>query len=124
MAHMSSHYKRESAHLRRPENVGVGRSLCSSLHDTLMDRAKFVHVVGLIRSRSGIHEREHTCDKQSRFVMRHCIWSRKDGTGFSVLTLTIAEEERIGSGIIMAELACLADETTREGHSVLNARTA
>ena len=39
---------------------------------------------------------------------------REDGAGFSVLSLTVAEEEGIAGGIAVPEAAGLANETTGE----------
>ena len=51
-----SHHEGEGSDLCRIENVGVGRCLGSALENALMDRAQLVHVVALVRARTGIHE--------------------------------------------------------------------
>jgi hypothetical protein len=55
--------------------------------------------------------------------MRHRIWSGKYGAGLSVLSLTVAEEKRICSRVIVPESAGLTDKATREGHSILHTRS-
>ena len=112
MADMPSHHQGEGSDLCRPEKVGVGRCLGTSLHDSLMDRSQLVHMVALVRSRTGVHEREHSCDQQGRLVVGYRIWTGKYRAGLTVFSLTVAEEERIGSRIIVSQLACLADEAS------------
>ena len=75
-----------------------------------MDGPELVHVVALVRSAAGVHEREHARDQQGGLVMRHGEGPGEDGAGLSVLSLTVAEEERVGGGIPVPELACLAHE--------------
>jgi hypothetical protein len=57
-------------------------------------------------------------------MVRYRIRAGKDRTSFSILTLAIAEEERIGSRIIMSKLAGLTNEATGEGDTVLNTGSA
>ena len=55
--------------------------------------------------------------------MRHREWSRKDGTGFTVLSLTIAEEKRFGCRIIVSQAAGLTHEATAQHRPVIYVRT-
>lgn len=48
----------------------------------------------------------------------------EDGAGLTVLALAVAEEQRVGSGVIVPELAGLAYEAAREGDSVLDGGSA
>ena len=75
-----------------------------------MDGAELVHMVALVRAAAGVHKREHTGNQQGRFVMRHRIWAGEYGAGLTVFSLAVAEEERVGGGIPVPELAGLAHE--------------
>ena len=58
-----------------------------------MNGSQLIHVVALIRARTGVHEAEHTGDEQCGLVVCYGERSGKDGAGFSVLALAVAEEE-------------------------------
>lgn len=75
-----------------------------------MDGPELVHVVALVRAAAGVHEREHARNQQGGLMMRHGEGPGEDGAGLSVLSLAVAEEERVGGGIPVPELAGLAHE--------------
>ena len=75
----------------------------------------------LVGTRTGIHKGKHTRNQQCGFMMGDGIRTGKDCTGLTVLALAIAEEKRVGSGIIMSQTTGLAYETTGECHTILNA---
>ena len=54
-------------------------------------------------------------------MVGHSIWSCKNRTRLTILTLTVTEEQGICCRIVMSKMACLADKAFREGNSVLNA---
>ena len=96
MTGMAPHHQREGTHTSWPEDIGVGGGLSTTLQRALMDRTQFIHMVALVRARSGIHEGEHTGNEQRTLVVSHREWTGKDGARLTVLSLTVAEEERIG----------------------------
>ena len=111
MADMPSHHEGKGADLGRPEDVGVRRRLGPALHDSLMNRAQFVHMVTLVRAGAGVHEREHPGDKERRFVVRDRIGTGKYRAGLAVFALTVAEEERVRGRVVVSEVAGLSHET-------------
>ena len=56
MGYVPSHHEGEGSDPRRPEYVGVGCGLGSSLQGALVDRTELVHVIALVRTRTGVHE--------------------------------------------------------------------
>ena len=49
--------------------------------------------------------------------------TRKDGTGLAVLSLTVAEEERIAGRVVVSQPASLPYETTGQHRTVIHMRT-
>ena len=92
---MTTHHQREGPHLGRPQQVGVRGCLRPPFHDTLMDRSQLVHVVALVRARTGVHEGEHAGDKQGRLVVRNCERTGKNGARLTVLPVAVAEEQGV-----------------------------
>lgn len=84
--------------------------------------AEFVHVVALVGTGTGIHKGEHAGYEQSGFMMRHRIRSCKNGTGFTVFALAVAEEQGIRSRVVMPQLTGLPHETTGKHGAVVHAR--
>ncbi len=89
-----------------------------------MDRAKFVHVVALVRARSGIHEREHARNEQGALVVSHRERSCKDGASLAVLALAVAEKQRVGGRICVAHLAALPHKASLHHRTVLDLASA
>ena len=54
-------------------------------------------------------------------MVGHSIWSCKNRTCLTILTLTVTEEKGICCRVVMSEVACLTDKALREGNSVLDA---
>ncbi|MPM27099.1 hypothetical protein SDC9_73604 [bioreactor metagenome] len=88
-----------------------------------MNGPQFIHVVALIGSGAGVHKRKHTGYQQRGFMMGYRIRPGKKGTSFAILSLAIAEKERIGSGISMIEVARLPDKAPRDNTSAIDAGT-
>ena len=65
MVGVTSHNEGESPHFGRPEQITVAGRFRAALGDTLVNRTEFVHVVRLVRTRTGVQEREHTGNQQS-----------------------------------------------------------
>ena len=89
-----------------------------------MDRAKLVHVVALVRAAAGVHEREHAGDEQRTLVVSDGKRPGKDGAGFSVLPLAVAEKQRIGCAVAVSKYAALAHEAAGHGNIVVHAGAA
>ena len=121
MAGMSSHDEREGADACGPEDVAVARRLGTALHCALVDGSELVHVVALVAAAACVHEREQACDEERRLVVRHGEGAGKDGAGFAVLLLAVAEEERVAGRVAVAEHAGLTDVDARERRAVLDA---
>ena len=62
---VTSHNEGECTHFGRPEQITVTGRFRTALSDTLVDRTEFVHVVRLVRTRTGVQKREHTGNQQS-----------------------------------------------------------
>ena len=73
-----------------------------------MHRTALIHVVALIRSRTGVEEREHTANEQRRLVVCHSVGSGKHSTCLAVLALTVGEEYGVGCRISVSQNACFA----------------
>ena len=56
--------------------------------------------------------------------MGHSERACKNGASLAVLALAVAEEERVGSRIAMAETARLSHEAARESSSIVDCRAA
>ena len=123
MRYMSSHHQRKSSDTRWPQQIRIRSRLGAPFQHALMNRSQLIHVITLIRARSRIHERKHTGNKQSRLVVSYCKRSSEDSTSLSIFSLTVTEEKRIGSRIVMSQMTCLPNETTRQHCSILNTRT-
>ena len=122
MVDMAPHDERESTHAGRPQDIRVGRSLGATLQRTLVNGAELVHVIALVRARTGIHKREHTGNEQRRLVVRHSERSGKDSTRLTILSLAVAEEQRIAGRIVMPQLTGLPHETAGQHHSIVDVR--
>ena len=85
-----------------------------------MDRTKLIHVVALVGTRTGVHEREHPRNEQRTLVVRHGEGTGKDGTSLAILTLAITEEQGIRSRIIMPQLAGLPHEAARQHGTIVH----
>ena len=120
MVDVTPHDEREGSHTCRPKNVGIGCSLSTALQCTLMDGTKLIHVVALVGTRTGVHEREHTRNEQRTLVVRHGERTGKDGTCFAVLSLAVTEEQGIRSRIIMSQLAGLPHEAARQHGTIVH----
>ena len=123
MVDVTTHNERESPHPCRPQNIRIGSGLSAAFQRSLVNRAELVHVITLIGTGTGIHKGEHTGYKQSGFVVRHRIRSGKDGTCFTVFSLTITEEQGIRSRIVMPQFASLPYKTTGKHSTVVHTRT-
>ena len=89
-----------------------------------MNGPQLVHVVALVGTRTGIHEREHARNEQRRLVVRHGERTGKDGTRLTVLALAIAEEQGVRSRIVVPQLAGLPHKAARQHSTVVHMRTA
>ena len=108
---MPPHNKRESPNTGRPQNVRIRSCFCSSFHNTLVNRAQFIHMIGLVWPGTGIHERKQTCYQQRGFVMAYRIGPGKYGAGFSVFSVAVAEKQWIRSRITFPQDSSLTDKT-------------
>ena len=54
----------------------------------------------------------------------HGEWAGEDRAGLAILALAIAEEQRVGGGVVMPQVARLPDETAGQSGAVLNGGTA
>lgn len=104
------HDEREGSYAGGPEDVGVGGGFGSAFEHALVDGAEFVEVVALVGARPGVHEGEHAGDEQRGFVVGDGEGAGKDGAGFAVFALAVAEEEAVGGGVVVADAAGLPDE--------------
>ena len=95
MIHMTPHNQAESPDTRRPQDIGVGGGLATTLYDALVNGAELVQVVALVRATARIEERVVTSDQQTTLVHRDGKGSCKDGTSLSVFALTIGKEKRV-----------------------------
>ena len=121
---MSSHHQRKRTYLCRPQQIRIRGSLGPSLHNALVYRPQLIHMVALVGTGACIHKGEHSGDQQSGLVMSHRVRSGEYRACLTVLSLAVAEKERIRSGISMTETAGLSDETSGECHSILDGRPA
>ena len=95
MVDVTSHNQRERPYPCGPQDIGIGSGFSSTLQRTLMDRTELVHVITLIGTGTGIHKGKHTGYKQGGFMMCHRIRSGKDGTRFTVFSLTVTKKQRV-----------------------------
>ena len=115
---VSSHDEGKCSYFGRPQDIRVAGGFRATLHDTVMKGAEFVHMVALVRTAAGIQERKQSSDEQARLVHTHRIGSGKDGAGFTVFALTVAEKQRVVSREEVGEVTGLPDETARHDYTV------
>ena len=111
MIHMTPHNQAESPDTRRPQDIGVGGGLATTLYDALVNGTELVQVVALVRATARIEERVVTSDQQTTLVHRDCKGTRKDGTSLTVFALTVGKEERVMRTEEVGHRATLTDET-------------
>ena len=121
---MATHNQRKGTHTSWPQDIGVRGGLGTTLQHTLMYRAEFIHMVALIRARTGIHKREHTSDEQRRFVVCHGERTCKDGASLAILSLAVTEEQRIRCRVVVTNRARLTYKATREHSTLIYTRAA
>ena len=120
MIDVTPHDERKGSHTGRPKDVGIGCCFGTTFQCTLMDRTKLIHVIALVGTRTGVHEREHPRNEQRTLVVRHGEGTGKYGTCFAVLSLTVTEEQGIRSRIIMPQLAGLPHEAARQHGTIVH----
>ena len=79
-------------------------------------------MVALIGPRTGIHKGKHTGNQQRGFMVRHRIRSGKNSARLPVLSLAVAEKQRIRGRVVVSQLACLPHEAAAQHSSVIYMR--
>lgn len=79
-------------------------------------------MVALIGPRTGIHKGKHTGNQQRGFMVCHRIRSGKNSARLPVLSLAVAEKQRIRGRVVVSQLACLPHEAAAQHSSVIYMR--
>ena len=115
---MTSHDERECSYLCGPKYIRVACCLGAALHHALVYRPELVHVVALVGAASGVEEREHSGYQKARLVHGNCVGAGQYCAGFSVFSLTVAEEKRVVCREQVCKVAGLPYEAARHYHPV------
>ena len=120
MIHMTPHDQAKSTDARRPQDIGVGGGLATTLYNALVNGTKLVQVVALVRATARIEEGVVTSDQQTTLVHRDGKGSRKDGTSLPIFALTIGKEERVMRTEEVGDRTTLTDEAAGDVGAVSN----
>ena len=85
-----------------PQNIRIAGGFGASLHNTLMHRPEFVHMIALIRTAAGIHKRKHPRDQQRRLVVSNAVGAGENCAGFAVEAGAVGEEDGVFCGVLFA----------------------
>ncbi len=115
---VAPHHQSECANTCWPQQIRVASGFAAALSHALMNWAKFVHVIALVRARTSIQKREHARNEQRRFVVRNGVRTSKNGGRLAVHALAIGKKERIERRIVLVHDTALSHETARNQRAI------